>query len=96
MTGKERVKTAIDKGVPDEVPLGFYVVDYDIIEKVIGRPTFVRNKVASRIAFWEGRRDEVVESYKKDTVEFYRKVDVALIICFKEAPFVPPKDYQPE
>jgi len=96
MNAKERVRAAINLEVPDEVPLGFYLVDYDTIEKVIGRPTYVRNKVQSQIAFWEGRRDEVVESYKKDTVEFYEKIDTADLITYKEAPLVPPKDYEPD
>jgi len=95
MTGKERVRAAINHQPTDKVPLGFYVVDYDTIEQVIGHPTYVRNKVASQIALWEGRRAEVVESYKKDTVEFYRKIDLCDLICFKEAPLVPPKDYEP-
>lgn len=96
MNSKERVRTAIRRERPDKVPLGFYVVDYDIIEKVIGRPTYVRNKVKSQIAFWEGRRDEVVESYKQDTIEFYRQIDIADIVCFKEAPLVPPVGFKPE
>jgi len=96
MDSKERVRRAIARKPVDKVPLGFYVVDYDIIEQVIGRETYVRNKVKSQIAFWEGRRDEVVESYKEDTVEFYRKIDICDLICFKEAPIVPPKGYVPE
>jgi len=96
VTGKERVRAAIERRPVDRLPLGFYVVDYDTIERVIGRKTYVRNKIASRIAFWEGRRDEVVESYKKDTVEFYRKIELCDMVCFKEAPIVPPKGYKPE
>jgi len=96
VTGKERVTRAINLQLTDRVPLGFYVVDYDTIERVIGRKTFVRNKIATQIALWEGRREEVVESYKRDTVEFFRKVDVVDLITFKEAPFVPPKDYDPD
>ncbi len=96
MNSKERVRAAIRRERPDKVPLGFYIVDYDIVEKVIGHPTYVRNKVKAQLAFWEGRRDEVVESYKRDTVEFYRRIDIADIICFKEAPIVPPKGYRPE
>jgi len=96
MNSKERVYAAIRRERPDKVPLGFYVVDYDIIEQVIGRPTYVRNKVKSQIAFWEGRRDEVVESYKNDTIEFYRKIDIADIVCFKETPIVPPAGFKPE
>jgi uroporphyrinogen-III decarboxylase len=93
MNSKERVRAAVARKAVDKVPLGFYVVDYDIIEQVIGHETYVRNKVKSQIAFWEGRRDEVVESYKKDTVEFYRTIGICDVICFKEAPLVPPKGY---
>lgn len=95
MTGKDRIRAAIDLKPVDRVPLGFYVVDYDTIEKVIGRPTYVRNKVKSRIALWEGRRDEVAESYKKDTVEFFRKIPQCDLITFKEAAILPPRDYEP-
>jgi len=95
MNSKQRVKAVIEGRPADKVPLGFYVADCDTIERVIGRKTYVRNKIESQIAFWEGRRDEVVESYKKDTVEFYRKLDCVDIICFKEAPLVPPRGYEP-
>jgi uroporphyrinogen-III decarboxylase len=96
MISKERVKRLIEKKDIDKIPLGFYVVDYEIIEKVIGRPTYVRNKVKTQIALWEGRRDEVVESYKKDTVEFYKKIDCVDILTFKEASILPPSNYQPQ
>jgi hypothetical protein len=39
MNSKERVRAAIAKKPVDEIPLGFYAVDYDIVEKVIGRKT---------------------------------------------------------
>jgi len=97
MTSKERVAAAIACKPVDKVPLGFYVVDYDTIEHVLGRPTYVRNKIATTIALWEGRRDEVAESLKKDTVEFYRKIDCAdIIFSHKEAHSLPPKGYEPE
>ncbi len=96
MTSKERVRAAIAGEPVDYPPLGFYVVDCDTISRVLGRPTLVRDKVAAPLALWEGRREEVVESYKRDTVEFYQKIGCADLICFKEAPLVPPKDYQPD
>jgi len=96
VNSKERVRAAIARQPVDRIPLGFYVVDYDIIERVIGHETYVRNKVRAQIAFWEGRRDEVVDSYKRDTVEFYRQIDLCDLLCFKEAPLVPPKGYLPE
>lgn len=95
MTSKECVKRVINQQPAPYVPLGFYIVDYDTIEAVIGRETYVRNKIKMRVAYWEGRRDEVVESLKKDTVEFFTKIDCCDIVTFKEAPIVPPKDYTP-
>jgi len=96
VTGKERVRAAINLEPVDRVPLGFYVVDCDTIERVIGHETYVRDKIKAQVALWQGRRDEVIESYKQDTVEFYRKLDLADIISFKEAPVVPPRGWKPE
>jgi hypothetical protein len=67
MNGRERVRAAIARQPVDYVPLGFYAVDCDTVARVIGHPTFVRNKVETQIAIWEGRRDELVESLKRDT-----------------------------
>ena len=94
MDSKERVKATIEGKPVDKTPLGFYVVDCDTIEKVVGHKTYVRDKIGAQIAFWEGRRDEVVESYQKDTVEFFKKIDCVDLITFKEAPILPPKDYE--
>ncbi len=96
MNSKERVRAAIAGEPVDRVPLGFYAVDCDTVEKVIGRSTFVRDKIGSQIAMWQGRREEVVESYKKDTIEFYQKIDTADLILAKEAPLVPARDWVPE
>ena len=96
MNSRERVTAAIARAPVDRVPLGFYAVDYDTVERVIGRPTFVRNKIEIQVALWEGRRAEVAESLKKDTVEFYRKIDCADILLPKEAQLLPPADYEPD
>jgi len=96
MNGRDRVRAAIARQPVDYVPLGFYAVDHDTVERVIGRPTLVRNKVEIRIATWEGRRDDLVQSFKHDSVEFYEKIDCADLILFKEAPLVPPVGYEPD
>lgn len=96
MNSKQRVVDTIAGTEPDQVPLGFYAVDYDTVEKVLGRETYVRNKIDIQLALWDGRRDEVVESLKEDTVEFYRRIDCADIILPKEAGLVPPKGHQPD
>ena len=96
MNSKQRVRAAIARQPVDRVPLGLYAVDYDIVERVLGRPTYVRNQIAVCIALWEGRREEVAESFKKDSVELYRKLDCVDLIIPKEATALPPKDYDPD
>jgi len=95
MNSKGRVRAAIAREPVDKVPLGFYAVDHDTIERVIGRKTYVRDKIETQIALWQGRRDEVAAGLKADTVEFYRKIDCADIILPKEAHVLPPADYEP-
>jgi hypothetical protein len=96
MNSKVRVKNALEKKSVDKIPLGFYVVDHDIISKVIGRPTYLRNKPAIQLAVWEGRRDEIVESMKTDIVDFYTKIDCVDLLTLKEACRMPPRGYMPE
>ncbi|MBI5093719.1 MAG: hypothetical protein HZB26_14905 [Candidatus Hydrogenedentes bacterium] len=93
MTSKECVRRVINREPAPYVPLGFYVVDYDTVESVIGHETFVRNKIKQQLALWDGRRDEMAESLKKDTVEFFQKIDCCDIVTFKEAAILPPKGY---
>lgn len=96
MNSRERVAAAIARRPVDRVPLGFYAVDHDTVARVLGHPTYVRNKIEIQIALWEGRRGEVAECLKKDTVDFYRKIDCADILLPKEAQLLPPADYRPE
>ena len=96
MNSKQRVQAAIARQPVDRVPLGFYTVDYDTIERVIGHKTYVRNKIEIQLALWDGRRDEVAQSLKEDVVAFYRKIDCADVLLPKEAQLLPPRDYQPD
>jgi hypothetical protein len=100
MNSKERVRAAIAKQPVDRVPLGFYLVDHDTISRVIGRTTYLRNRVAQKLAYWAGRRDEVVESMKADITDFYTKIDCVDLLTFKEGQMegvaVPPKGFRPE
>ncbi|MEW6355542.1 MAG: uroporphyrinogen decarboxylase family protein [Planctomycetota bacterium] len=79
MTPKERVKAALNHQEPDRVPVGEFATDYKIIEAVLGRETFYRGKTKEIKALWDGRRDEVVESQKKDLVEFIRKTNTDMV-----------------
>jgi uroporphyrinogen-III decarboxylase len=98
VTAKERVKKALALQIPDKIPYGEFSIDFDTVEKLLGHETYLRAKAKSQIAFWEGRRDEVVQSWKEDTVELYKKLDCVDIInvCSMASSIVPPAGYSPE
>lgn len=79
MNSKERVRRTLEGIVPDRVPWGEFAVDFDTVEKVIGRETFLRAKAKSQIAFWEGRHAEVAESYLKDHIELHRRLELDIV-----------------
>lgn len=64
MTGKERVYTALAHQEPDRVLVLEYIFEHGVIEQVLGRSSFWRGHFKEVQAYWEGRRDEVVESQK--------------------------------
>ncbi|MEW6358620.1 MAG: uroporphyrinogen decarboxylase family protein [Planctomycetota bacterium] len=105
MTSKERVKAALAHRQPDRVPMGENEIDAPIIEAVLGHSTYYTGKFRLMQAYWEGRRDEAVDSMKRDYVEFLRKTehDIAKIMLVpdKDAEFYPLKqtsanDYEDE
>ncbi|MCE5248682.1 uroporphyrinogen decarboxylase family protein [bacterium] len=80
MNSKERVRAVMKGEIPDKVPWGEFAVDFDTVGKIIGHETYYRAKAKSQMAFWNGRRDEVVQSWKEDGIEFYKKMDCFDII----------------
>lgn len=98
LTSRERVARVLAGQPVDRVPIGFFAIDSDTVEKILGHPTYLRAKAKSQIAFWEGRRDEVVASWKNDTLELYRKLDFIDLIpaCCMASSIVPPKGFVPD
>ena len=96
MNSRQRVIAALEHKPVDRVPYGEFAVDYDTVAAVLGHDTFVRNKAGSTIALWEGRRDEVAQSWREDFIAFYRKMDCfdILNVCAMATGLLPPKDYQ--
>jgi uroporphyrinogen decarboxylase len=72
MTPKERVLAALRHKEPDRVPTGEIGVDWTIVEQALGRESFLRAKWKELTALWDGRREEVVASYKRDLVDIAR------------------------
>lgn len=92
MLPRERVLAALDHREPDRIPWGEHSIDYNVYEDILGRQTFVQAKMRETLAYWEGRRDEVVESYKRDKIDLVRALDMDIIAVSA----VPPKGYRPE
>lgn len=72
MLPKERIIAALEHREGDRVPIGENGADWEIVEMALGRPTYYRSKWKEWLAEWEGRREEVVESYKRDLVDLTR------------------------
>ena len=79
MNSNQRVAKVFAGEVPDRVPIGEFAIDFDTIETIIGRPTYLRAKAKSKVAFWENRHDEVIESYTKDHIELHEKLGFDII-----------------
>ncbi|HNQ22852.1 MAG TPA: uroporphyrinogen decarboxylase family protein [Phycisphaerae bacterium] len=96
MNSKQRVLATLAGVEPDRVPIGEFAVDFDTVERLLGRETYLRAKAKSQIAFWEGRHAEVAESYLKDHIELHEKLDLD-IVTFPAATWrIPPEtDDQP-
>lgn len=82
MLPKERVIAALEFTKPDRIPVGEIGVDYTITEQALGRPTLYRGKWKEYMALWQGRRDEYVESCKRDIVDLARKFEHDVVPAF--------------
>lgn len=95
MLPKERVIAALEFKTPDRIPTGETAVDYTIAEQALGYPTLYRAKWKEYQALWQGRRDEYVESCKRDIVALARKFEHDFVPVFL-APSRYKKAPQPE
>jgi uroporphyrinogen-III decarboxylase len=95
MTSKERVAAALEGRIPDRVPYAEFAVDFDTVERLLGHETYLRAKAKSQIAFWEGRRDEVAQSWVEDHIALQRKLPLD-IVTFPQATWeMPPETEEP-
>ncbi len=79
MTSKERVAAVLEGRLPDRVPYGEFAVDFDTVERIIGHETYLRAKARSQIAFWEGRHEEVAQSWLEDHLELHRRLELDIV-----------------
>ncbi len=82
MLPRERVLTALEHREPDLVPWGEHFIDHNIYEMVLGRETWVHAKFRETKALWDGRRDEVVASYKRDIPELVEALRMDIVTVY--------------
>jgi uroporphyrinogen decarboxylase len=85
MLPRERVFAALEHREPDRIPWGEHSIDYNVYEDILGRETFVQAKMKETQAMWDGRRDEVVESYKRDRLDLVRALEMDIVFVHKVA-----------
>ncbi len=74
MNGKERVKLAMDFRESDRIPTGEFAIDYEMVSKIVGKPSLYRGRFLEDQALAEGRWAELAEDYIEDysrVIEFF-------------------------
>lgn len=82
MLSKARVIAALEFAKPDRIPVGETGIDYTITEQALGHPTLYRAKWKEYTALWAGRRDEYVESCKRDIPGLARRFEHDVVPAF--------------
>ncbi len=92
MLPRERVFAALEHREADRIPWGECYVDYNVYEDILGRETLEQAKIKQTQAYWDGRRDEVVECTKRDRLDLVRALEMDIVFVGG----VPAKGYHPE
>lgn len=92
MLPRERVFAALEHREPDRIPWGEHSIDYNVYEDILGRETLVQSKIRQTQAYWDGRRDEIVEHYKRDRLDLIRALEMDIVFVNR----VPPKGHHPK
>ena len=79
MSPRERVFTALSHREPDIIPWGEHWIDYNVYEDILGRESFVHAKMKETKAWWEGRDEDIVASYKRDTVDLAEALGLDIV-----------------
>jgi hypothetical protein len=92
MLPRERVFAALEHREPDRIPWGEHSINYNVYEDILGRPSLVQGQFKETQAYWDGRRDEIVESYKRDRLDLVRALEFDIV----HVGAVPPRGYRPK
>jgi hypothetical protein len=79
MLPRERIFKTLNHQEPDIIPWGEHWIDYNIFEDILGRETFVHAKMKETIAWWEEKNREIIESYKRDTLDLAETLELDIV-----------------
>ncbi len=93
MKPKDRMYAVFGGERPDRVPTGELGVDAPITEAILGHSTYYRAKYREKAALWDGKRDAVVESQKRDLVDLAQALEwdfVPVFLTYRAGDFAQP------
>lgn len=79
MLPRERVLKAFNFEEADRIPWGEHLIDFNIFEDVLKRPSYVNSHFNEQKAFWEGKWNKVMEHYKRDIPELTEKLELDIV-----------------
>jgi len=90
MLPRERVFKTLEHEEPDIIPWGEHWIDYNVYEDILGRQSLVHAKMKETKAWWEGRGEEIIESYKRDVVDLTLALglDIVTVGLFPHSQYV--------
>ncbi len=94
MNSKQRIINQLKHKESDRVPVGENHVDGNLVEKILGYPVLYNKGWDELKALWNGKRNDIVESYKQVHVELpkvlgWDYVRVPIVPAIKE--YCPPR-----
>ena len=90
-TSKQRFAAAAEHVETDRVPVAEHWVPHTLVEQVLGLDRSLYHAWGyARLAYWEGRRDEVVAHMKEHYVEFIRRTG----LDSASVELVPPRNWE--
>ncbi len=75
MNSKERMLCAISHQEPDQAPMGEWEFGWELVYPVLGRKSLYPYTLDTIKAYWDGRRNDVINAWKNDLVEVTLKLE---------------------
>ncbi len=75
MNPRDRAIAALEHRQADRIPTGENAVDFELAERILGRPTLANARWREMEALWDGRRSDVVSDYVSSLTDLARVLE---------------------